>query len=128
MESLATIGLAHGLANPDDALGPPRTTLTLNSGGMMLATMTTWTMTTWLLFLPLPILQPDVSISLTDNQQATIAFWNLENLFDFEDDPNNPGDDEFLPEKEWDEARYLRKLDHLARAVDSLDAQLLAVC
>ncbi|HIG05517.1 MAG TPA: hypothetical protein EYQ08_07275 [Planctomycetes bacterium] len=90
--------------------------------------MTTWTLTTWLLFLPLPTLQPDVSVSLTDSQQATIAFWNLENLFDFEDDPDNPGDDEFLPEKEWDEARYLRKLDHLARAVDSLDAQLLAVC
>ena len=91
-------------------------------------TLTTWTLTTWLLLLPLPILQPDVSVSLTDSQQATIAFWNLENLFDFEDDPDNPGDDEFLPEKEWDEARYLRKLDHLARAIDSLDAQLLAVC
>lgn len=25
------------------------------------------------------------------------GFYNLENLFDTEDDPNNPGDDEFLP-------------------------------
>ena len=26
------------------------------------------------------------------------GFYNLENLFDTEDDPNNPGDDEFLPD------------------------------
>ncbi len=59
---------------------------------------------------------------------ASIAFWNLENLFDYEDDPENPGDDEFLPDKEWDQNRYGRKLAHLARAIDSLDTNLLAVC
>ena len=26
-----------------------------------------------------------------------VAFYNLENLFDTEDDPNNTGDDEYLP-------------------------------
>ena len=66
--------------------------------------------------------------SVQEPQEATVAFWNLENLFDFEDDPENPGDDEFLPEKEWDQERYQRKLDHLSQAVVSLDAQLIAVC
>jgi endonuclease/exonuclease/phosphatase family metal-dependent hydrolase len=60
--------------------------------------------------------------------EYTVAFWNLENLFDYEDDPDNPGDDEYLPEKEWDQARYERKLDHLAKAVQSMEADLLAVC
>jgi endonuclease/exonuclease/phosphatase family metal-dependent hydrolase len=59
---------------------------------------------------------------------SAIAFWNLENLFDYEDDPENSGDDEFLPAKEWDQQRYARKLTHLAQAIDSLDANLLAVC
>ncbi|NRA75756.1 MAG: endonuclease/exonuclease/phosphatase family protein [Planctomycetes bacterium] len=72
---------------------------------------------------------PDGAISTSSDQVVTsIAFWNLENLFDYEDDPENPGDDEFLPDKEWDQDRYSRKLAHLARAVDSLDTNLLAVC
>ncbi|MAJ28265.1 hypothetical protein CBD41_02465, partial [bacterium TMED181] len=62
------------------------------------------------------------------SREYTIAFWNLENLFDFEDDPENPGDDEYLPEKEWDQARYERKIDHLAKAVVSMETDLLAVC
>ena len=70
-----------------------------------------------------------VSNTGTENaQEYTIAFWNLENLFDYEDDPDNPGDDEYLPEKEWDQARYERKLDHLAKAIVSMEADLLAVC
>ena len=59
---------------------------------------------------------------------VSVAFWNLENLFDYEDDPDNPGDDEFLPDKEWDQDRYGRKLSHLARAIESLNTDLLAVC
>jgi endonuclease/exonuclease/phosphatase family metal-dependent hydrolase len=62
-----------------------------------------------------------------DHVETSIAFWNLENLFDYEDDPDNPGDDEFLPDKEWNKDRYSRKLAHLARAIISLDTNLLAV-
>ncbi len=86
------------------------------------------TITTSLLFLGSLLLLNFADEPERTPQQVTVSFWNLENLFDFEDDPENPGDDEFLPDKEWNEARYLRKLDHLARAVDSLDTQLLAVC
>ena len=61
---------------------------------------------------------PDGAISTSSDQVVTsIAFWNLENLFDYEDDPENPGDDEFLPDKEWDQDRYNRKLAHLARCM-----------
>ncbi|OUU22337.1 MAG: hypothetical protein CBC13_07755 [Planctomycetia bacterium TMED53] len=63
-----------------------------------------------------------------DPKEYTVAFWNLENLFDFEDDPNNPGDDQYLPTNEWDEDRYQRKLDHLAKAIVSMKTDLLAVC
>ena len=33
------------------------------------------------------------------NDALSFAFWNVENLFDADDDPGNPGDDEFLPAK-----------------------------
>ena len=75
-----------------------------------------------------PTSVPVANTGTENAQEYTIAFWNLENLFDYEDDPDNPGDDEYLPEKEWDQARYERKLDHLARAIVSMDADLLAVC
>jgi endonuclease/exonuclease/phosphatase family metal-dependent hydrolase len=60
--------------------------------------------------------------------ELRFAFWNLENLFDTQDDPRNPGDDEFLPGTGWDEARYARKLDHLAGVIAELDPHLLGVC
>ena len=44
----------------------------------------------------------------------TVAFWNAENLFDAADDPSNPGDDEFLPAKDWTPERYATKRAHLA--------------
>ena len=72
--------------------------------------------------------EADPHLSEPPPASHTVTFWNLENLFDFEDDPNNPGDDEFLPEKEWDEARYRRKLDNLAKAVKSMETDVLAVC
>lgn len=53
------------------------------------------------------------------------GFWNVENLFDADDDPDNPGDDEFLPAREWDAARYGRKLAHLAEVVAALDCHIL---
>ncbi len=47
------------------------------------------------------------------------AFYNLENIFDCEDDPNNSGDDEFLPEGpyQWTEDKYEQKLGNMARTI-----------
>lgn len=44
-----------------------------------------------------------------------VAFYNLENLFDTEDDPDNPGDDEFLPTGpyQWTQDKYEQKLSNL---------------
>ncbi len=48
-----------------------------------------------------------------------IVFYNVENLFDIYDDPNNPGDDEYTPygNMEWDEDRYREKLHKIAEAL-----------
>jgi endonuclease/exonuclease/phosphatase family metal-dependent hydrolase len=52
----------------------------------------------------------------------SMAFYNVENLFDTEDDPYNPGDDDFLPTGafNWTPAQYERKLDNLARVISRL--------
>jgi len=52
---------------------------------------------------------------------VTIAFYNVENLFDTVDD-EGPGDDEYLPgsAKQWDEKRYGRKLKDIAGTLGSL--------
>lgn len=51
-----------------------------------------------------------------------VAFYNLENLFDTEDDPDNPGDDEFLPTGpyQWTEDKYEQKLSNMARVISGL--------
>lgn len=51
-----------------------------------------------------------------------VAFYNLENLFDTEDDPNNPGDDDFLPTGpyQWTQDKYEQKLDNLAKVISLL--------
>lgn len=48
-----------------------------------------------------------------------VVFYNVENLFDTEDDLNNRGDDEFTPssDKLWDTERYQTKLNHIAEAL-----------
>ena len=62
----------------------------------------------------------------TDNLEQTkdlqMVFYNTENLFDTIDDPNNAGDDEFLPdgEKMWTAARYQIKLQRLAEVFSQI--------
>ena len=50
---------------------------------------------------------------------AIVGFYNVENLFDTIDDPDNSGDDEFLPNaaKRWTAQRYEGKLARLASAI-----------
>lgn len=52
----------------------------------------------------------------------SVAFYNLENLFDTEDDLFNSGDDEFLPSSayNWTTDKYERKLDNLARVLSRI--------
>lgn len=54
----------------------------------------------------------------------TIAFYNLENLFDTRDDPNKL-DDDFTPKgfKKWTPKRYRRKIKKLAKTISRLGVQ-----
>lgn len=89
-------------------------------------------------FLSLPILlacssgpaqapgqQPAASASrsLPDagGQELTVAFYNIENLFDTQDDPKTD-DAEWLPgsEVKWDDAKYRIKLSRMAEAIASI--------
>ena len=53
-----------------------------------------------------------------------IANWNVENLYDTFDDPDNPYDDEFLPNNvttRWTRARFETKLDNLAQVINAMN-------
>jgi len=51
----------------------------------------------------------------------TVAFYNLENLFDTIDDPNTD-DDDFTPDgkKKWTPRRYKKKVKRLAKAISTI--------
>lgn len=59
--------------------------------------------------------------------QSTIAFYNVENLFDTEDDPNNAGDNEFLPSaaKAWTQERYEHKLTNIGNVLQGINFPFL---
>ena len=53
-----------------------------------------------------------------------VANWNVENLYDTVDDPDNDGDDEFLPNNpttRWSQVRYETKLDNLAQVIAGMN-------
>ena len=56
-----------------------------------------------------------------DTNLHTIAFYNLENLFDTIDDPETL-DDDFTPDgpKKWTEKRYKKKLSKLAKTISGI--------
>jgi len=64
-----------------------------------------------------------------DIRRLTIVQWNVENLFDHEDDPHNKGDDPFTPRgwQHWSERRYRIKLMHLAEVLAKLDGDIVCV-
>ena len=45
----------------------------------------------------------------------TVAFYNVENLFDTINGPNN--DEEYLPSRGWTGKKYLKKLDNLSKVI-----------
>lgn len=53
-----------------------------------------------------------------------VANWNVENLYDTVDDPDNEGDDEFLPNNpttRWTQVRYETKLANLAQVISQMN-------
>jgi hypothetical protein len=53
-----------------------------------------------------------------------VANWNVENLYDAVDDPDNDYDDEFLPNNvttRWTQVRYETKHDNLARVIADMN-------
>jgi predicted extracellular nuclease len=71
-----------------------------------------------------------VSTFSCSQTNRTIAFYNVENLFDTKDDPTKD-DQDFLPEaeREWNIERYNEKLKHINEVFNLFDAPLLiGVC
>ena len=63
-------------------------------------------------------------------ERIRVATWNLENLFDTVDDPENPGDDEYSDPagwRRWTPERYRTKLEHLATVIAALRPDILFV-
>jgi len=73
-------------------------------------------------------------IRLTYGDELTIASWNLENLFDTEDDPKVQGDEEYTPQspKHWTKERLEIKLNNLSGIIrnmnDGKGPDILGVC
>lgn len=57
------------------------------------------------------------------NKNFIVGFYNVENLFDTIDDPNNSGDDEYIMEskKNWNTKRYYQKVNDLAHVISVFD-------
>ncbi len=60
---------------------------------------------------------------------VVVASWNVENLFDTEDDPTNEGDDGYTPHgwSRWTPARYALKLEHLADIIFAMRPDVLCL-
>jgi predicted extracellular nuclease len=65
----------------------------------------------------------------SQDKYAILGFYNLENLFDTEDDPNTD-DREFLPKgsNQWTVERYEQKLSNMARVIADMKPDILGVC
>lgn len=64
-------------------------------------------------------------ISFSQNERS-IIFYNVENLFDTIDDPKK-NDSEFLPasSNEWNSAKYVEKLNHINKVMDQIANPLI---
>lgn len=63
------------------------------------------------------------------SDRLVVACWNVENLFDTEDDPLNEGDDGYTPRgwMRWTEARYALKRQHLADVIARMRPDILGL-
>ncbi|MFA7173684.1 MAG: endonuclease/exonuclease/phosphatase family protein [Kiritimatiellia bacterium] len=66
---------------------------------------------------------------VAEGRELVVASWNVENLFDTEDDLNNPHDDGYTPQgwANWTEQRYQVKLDHLAEVIAEIQPVILCL-
>ena len=66
---------------------------------------------------------------LAASDTLTVAFWNVENLFDLEDDPRK-NDEEFAlgGKKDVTQKIYDLKLEHCAEVLADLDADIVGLC
>ncbi len=57
------------------------------------------------------------------NIEIIVAFYNVEKLYDFTDDPKNEEDDAYTPEgdKKWTDKRYNKKIDQIAKVISSVN-------
>ncbi|MBL7813154.1 MAG: hypothetical protein JNL57_13110 [Bacteroidetes bacterium] len=64
----------------------------------------------------------------TGDSVLVCGFWNVENLFDTRNDAWN--DDDFTPagKLNWTTKRYKNKLEHTARVIHAMDADILGLC
>ena len=66
------------------------------------------------------------SVRKSLTHEYTVVSYNVENLFDTEDDPKIP-DEEFLPGsvKQWNQERYEKKLNDIARVISEVNIKEL---
>ena len=69
-----------------------------------------------------------LSISSYGQQSITFLTYNVENLFDTNDDAHK-NDSEFLPQgsKSWTEDRYQLKIEQIATVLDSTGADIMGL-
>ncbi len=72
------------------------------------------------------VLLLSLSIFSFGQKERTIAFYNVENLFDTLDTPNK-SDSEFLPngKKEWNSEKYSTKIKHINQVIDAIESPLI---
>lgn len=77
----------------------------------------------YLLLLFVPVL------TFADSNTLVVASWNVENLFDTLDDPDNPNDDSYTPDgwTHWSTFRYTRKLSNLAKVIAAMQPDILCL-
>lgn len=68
-------------------------------------------------------------LTFAESNTLVVASWNVENLFDTEDDPDNPNDDSYTPDgwTHWTPFRYTRKLSNLAKVIASMKPDILCL-
>ena len=64
----------------------------------------------------------DLQLVKSPGESIGVAFWNIENLFDLDDDPKVQGDEEFTPNgpNRWTKERLDIKLNNLATAMSKM--------
>jgi predicted extracellular nuclease len=66
-----------------------------------------------------------IGCAVSQKKSESIAFYNVENLFDVEDGPND--DSEFLPDSknQWTKERYEEKLSHIRKVLGDLSYPMI---